>query len=155
LKFFLFAVLLAITPPNAGVSPDFDGINAQMAKDYFAARATVLSALTQPHRELLGSVAARLATSANPNYSGAIKQLDSALSPAEQHAILSAYDAEHEKMRAIMRKAGAVAFSQRDTTVGHLGLGTMFNTPKSAGSFLLWTAMGDGPPTFNAMIIRR
>jgi len=153
MKYLLLAVLLGIIPPNAGVWPHFDALNAQMAEDYYEARATMLSSLTPPHRQLLGSVAERLATSANPDYSGAVKQLDRALSPAERRAILSAYDAEHKKMRAIMQKSDAFAYSQHDTTVGHLGLGTMFNTPNTAGSFLLWAAMGDGPPTFNAMVV--
>jgi hypothetical protein len=155
MKVLLLAVLLGIGSPNANVWPHYDALNAQMASDYYAARSTVLSALTPPHRQLLGSVAAHLATSANPDYSSAIRQLDGVLSPIERRAIMSAYDVEHEKMRAIMRKLNAVAFSQHDMTVGHLGLGTRFNAPTSAGAFLLWVAMGDGPPTFNAMIVTR
>jgi len=153
MKFFLLAILLGAVAPNADVWPHYDVLNEQLTKDYYEARATMLSALTPPHRQLLGSVAARLAMSANPDFPGAVAQLDNALSPAEKHAILSAYDAEHEKMRAIMGRVGAWAFSKHDTAVGHLGLEPPTHAKDTAGTLLLWAAMGDCSPTFNAMVV--
>ena len=115
ISLFLVA-LLAIVGPNTHT---FDASNAQMIKAYNVARTAMLTALTPSHRQLLASIAARLATSTNADYTGAAKQLDLALSPAEKRAILSAAKAEHEKMRAIMRVANNS--SLHGATVLHIG----------------------------------
>jgi len=122
-----------------------------MIKDYHVARATMLTALTPPHRRLLASIAARLATSINADYTGATKQLDLALSPAEKHAILVAANAEHEKMRVIMRN---VSISVHGATVLHIGAPPLRGSD-SAGFVLIHTAMNLGPMTMNTMIISR
>src|SRR5579859_2125860 len=100
MKSLVLVGLLAIIPQNLLT---LDASNAQMIKAYNVARATMLTALIPSHRQLLASIAARLATSTNADYTDAAKELDLALSPAEKHAILSAANAKHEKMRTIMR----------------------------------------------------
>lgn len=154
MKSLLFAAVLAIViPPNLNT---FDASNAQMIKAYNVARSTMLNALTPAHRQLLGSIAARLATSANADYVDAAKQLDVALSAAEKRAILSAANAEHEKMRTIMRAAALIAStpSMHGTTVLHIGAPPLHLSSDSAGFVLLHTAMNLGPMTMNAMIVR-
>lgn len=150
----VLVALLAIVAPNLLT---FDASNAQMIKAYNVARTTMLRALTPSHKQLLASIAARLATSTNPNYTDAAKQLDLALSRAEKHAILSAANAEHEKMRAIMRGAAARAntSSMHGTTVLHVGAPPLLLGSDTAGFVLIHTAMNLGPMTMNAMIVRR
>jgi hypothetical protein len=83
-KMLVPVILLGIVTPNPRA---FDTSNAQMIKAYNIARTTMLAALTPSYRRLLASIAARLATSANPDYTGATKQFELALSPAEKRAI--------------------------------------------------------------------
>jgi len=149
MKSLVLVALLAIVPPHALT---FDASNAQMIKAYNVARATMLTALTPSHRQLLASIAARLATSTNADYTDAAKELDSALSPAEKHVILNAANAEHEKMRAIMR--GVNTSSMHGTTVLHIGPPPLQGSD-TAGLVLIHTAMNLGPMTINAMIVRR
>lgn len=149
MKSLVLVAVLAIVAPNVLT---FDASNAQMIRAYNVARATMLTALTPSHRQLLASIAARLATSTNADYTDAAKQLDLALSPAERHAILGAANAEHEKMRAIMR--GVNTFSMHGTTVLHIGPPPL-KMSDTAGFVLIHTAMNLGPMTMNAMIVSR
>jgi hypothetical protein len=149
MKSLILVALLAITSPNAFDA--FDASNAQMTKDYNVARSAMLTALTPSHRQLLASIAARLATSTSPDYTDAAKQLDVVLSPAEKHAILTAVDAEHEKMRAVMQHVNTSFM--HGTTVLHIGAPPLRGS-ETAGFVLIHTAMNLGPMTMNAMIVR-
>jgi len=152
MKSLVLVALLTTLAPNLLT---FEASNAQMINAYNVARTTMLSALTPSHKQLLASIAARLATSTNPNYTDAAKQLDLALSPAEKHVILRAANAEHEKMRVIMRGAAARAnpSSMHGTTVLHIGPPPLQGSD-TAGLVLIHTAMNLGPMTMNAMIVR-
>jgi crotonobetainyl-CoA:carnitine CoA-transferase CaiB-like acyl-CoA transferase len=149
MKSLVLVALLAIASPNLLA---FDAPNAQMIKAYNIARATMLTALTPVHKQLLATIAARLATSTTADYTDAAKKLDLALSPTEKHAILSAAHAEHEKMRAIIR--GVNTFSMHGTTVLHIGSPPVRGSD-TAGFVLIHTAMNLGPMTMNAMIVVR
>jgi len=150
MKSLILVALLAIVAPNP--LDAFDAPNAQMAKDYSVARSAMLTALAPPHRQLLASIAARLATSTSPDYNDAARQLDVALTPAEKHAILTAVKAEHEKQRVIMEHLNT-SLMHGNTVVLHIGAPPLRGA-ETAGFVLIHTAMNLGPMTMNVMIAR-
>jgi hypothetical protein len=148
MKVLLLLAAITLMQPNLH---SLDVANDQMIKNYNVARTTALNVLTPQHRELLGTIAARLATSTNADYIKAAKELDLVLSPTEKHAIITAYTVDHDKMRAIMQNVGRASF--HDTTVLHIG--SPPSSGSTAGATLLYLALNLGPATMNAMIIAR
>ncbi len=70
-----------------------------------AARTQILSTLTPAHKALLAEIAGQLATAANPDYTGAAKRLDAALSASEKQHILAIGKNIHAKMETMMPRA--------------------------------------------------
>lgn len=67
----------------------------------------MLAALTPEHRALLANVAGSLAIASKPDMRAASHRLDSALTPAESHAILDVAKGTRTKMRAAVQAAFA------------------------------------------------
>jgi len=104
-------------------------------------RSQILQALTPAHRMLLANIVATLATSTNPDVSGAVHQLDAALSPVEKQAILNAAQTAGAKERAYIQSIRREFASGRD---GGPGQGGVPRGPRTdAAIVLLRRAMPD------------
>ncbi|HYK53605.1 MAG TPA: periplasmic heavy metal sensor [Candidatus Eremiobacteraceae bacterium] len=107
-------------PPGMGMAFDFDGQNLtpaqqqqihqimdqthqQMDQLMSQARSRVLGSITPAHRQLLAQIVGNLAISQNPDWDGAAKQLNAALSPGEAQAVLSAHQAAMQQMMSLMQ----------------------------------------------------
>jgi hypothetical protein len=116
------AMPLAASAQQAPPSPPTQAQRQQMHANFEKMRqlheqfrAKVLGALTPAHRQLLAQVAGNLAVSTKPDYRGAAKQLDAALTPAERNAIMSAAQQMRSQMKSI------VAGMPKPQWMGHNG----------------------------------
>jgi hypothetical protein len=66
-------------------------------------RTQILASLTPQHRALLATIAGQLATSAEPDYDGAAKRLDSALSSGESQGVIRASQNARAQERSVMQ----------------------------------------------------
>jgi len=146
----LAALLFIAVGASAPTMPNFAAANAQMVQSYNEARAAMLMALTPAHRQFLGTLAGRLATSARPDYVVAARRLDSALSDNERNAIIRAAHIEHTHMRTIMMHARPPSMS--NAIVLNVGSGPMSESG-TAGAILVHIVMSAGPMTMNTMIV--
>jgi hypothetical protein len=89
--------------PNPAMRQQFQQMRSQMREIRSAERAQILGALTSAHKTLLANVVGRLATSANPDFEGAARQLDSALSANEKQTIVNAAQNARAKQRSLMQ----------------------------------------------------
>lgn len=74
-------------------------MHQQLAQIGTQARTQMLAALTPAHRTLLTNVVGQLAVATTPDLRAAAQQLDTALSPAEKQAILTADTNARTQMR--------------------------------------------------------
>lgn len=93
-----------VPPPGGPGGPG--GAPAGMRAFHQQFRDQLLSALTPAHKQLLASIAGKLATEDRPDFAAAAKQLDDALSPQEKSTILADAKAAHEKMLALAAQRG-------------------------------------------------
>lgn len=89
--------------PNPAMRQQFQQIRTQMREIRSAERAQILGVLTPAHKTLLANVVGRLATSVNPDYEAAARQLDSALSSSERQTIVNAAQNARTKQRSLMQ----------------------------------------------------
>ena len=82
-------------------------MHAQFEQIEKRSRAQILGALTPAHRTLLANVVGQLAIAPNPDRNAAARTLDSALSPGEASAILSAETTAREQARSLMEASRA------------------------------------------------
>lgn len=90
--------------PNPQMRQQFEATHKQMEQIHAQERAQVLGALTPANRQLLATIAGQLATSTTPDYTGAARRLDAALSSSEKQAIVSASQTARQQMNSAMMR---------------------------------------------------
>jgi hypothetical protein len=140
----------AQSTPNPQMRQQFQQMRTQIREIHQSERAQILGALTPAHRSLLASIAGRLATSVNPDFDGAVRQIDSALSETEKQTIVNASQNARTKMRSFMSSMQQ-QFPMGPERMGPRRFGEerenaqRANRTPDAGRILLRTAMEPGP----------
>lgn len=129
--------------PNPAMRAQFQAMHSRMRQIHTAERSQILNALTPAHRSLLASIAGQLATSATPDYKGAVARLDSTLSSSEKQNIINAAQSARTQRRSLMQSLRSqmpnAPENERRREFRH-------HTPRTpdAGRILLGLTMGGG-----------
>lgn len=113
----------ALPPPPFGPAVQLSPQQQQAMRQIFSqsgtrveqlhrqARSAMLAALTPQHRQLLGQVAAGLATSPDADFESAARQLDAALSSGEARSIVNISSSLHQQMHQTLEAAHTQAMT--------------------------------------------
>lgn len=78
-------------------------MHAQMHQMMVSERTALLQAISAQHRAMLAQTIGNLALSVDPDYDGAAKAIDAALSPGEAQSIVRIETQAHQQMGAMMQ----------------------------------------------------
>jgi hypothetical protein len=102
-------------PGMSGPPPEMAQMDAQMRQLHIQARSAMLQAISAQHRQLLAQIVGNLAISPNPDFAGATKQLDAALSAQEAQAVVRIQTQFHQQMDQLMQ----AHIRQMESSAGH------------------------------------
>jgi hypothetical protein len=92
----------ALTTQNTQLHSAMRQARSQMEQMHQQARAQMLGALSAAHRQLLANIAGQLAIAVTPDREAAARQLNAALSPAEQQSIVRIHTNLRAQSKAMM-----------------------------------------------------
>ena len=130
---------------NTQIHSQMRQVRAQLEQMHMQARAQMLAALSQAHRQLLATVVGQLAIAAVPDREASARQLNAALSSGEQQAIVRIHENLRAQSKTLMQNIRAEMEAANPNGPSTNGMqqrqpGTMPNMqrpPQDAGHILL------------------